>query len=84
MACGHLQAAGLDDRGRKQYCFHPRWRQMRDGNAEYANDNDTFGLTTLRTDRPSGMAQQAGVDIDAPSAARREGHPWLVASRSWT
>ncbi len=28
---GHLQATGLDDRGRKQYLYHPRWRQLRDG-----------------------------------------------------
>src|SRR5436305_3430436 len=27
---GHLQATGRDDRGRKQYRYHPRWRQVRD------------------------------------------------------
>src|SRR4051794_25409850 len=27
---GHLQATGLDERGRKQYMYHPRWRQARD------------------------------------------------------
>lgn len=27
---GHLQATGLDDRGRKQYRYHPRWRTVRD------------------------------------------------------
>lgn len=26
---GHLQATGLDARGRKQYRYHPRWRAMR-------------------------------------------------------
>jgi DNA topoisomerase-1 len=95
---GHLQATGRDARGRKQYRYHPRWRQLRDrgkfdrvrefgsrlpalrrriardlklpglprdkvlaivasllaetlvrvGNHEYARDNDSFGLTTLR------------------------------------
>ncbi len=95
---GHLQATGRDARGRKQYRYHPRWRQVRDeakygrlldfgqalpairervahdlrlqglprekvlavvvrllertllriGNAEYARENETFGLTTLR------------------------------------
>jgi DNA topoisomerase IB len=95
---GHLQATGQDARGRKQYRYHPRWRQVRDsakfdhmvafgaalpklrrkvardlalpglprekviaavvtlldstrvriGNAEYARDNKSFGLTTLR------------------------------------
>jgi DNA topoisomerase-1 len=97
-AQGHLQATGRDARGRKQYRYHPRWRQTRDGgkferiaafgrrlpalrrrlsrdlklpglprekvlatvvsllaetlirvgNHEYARDNNSFGLTTLR------------------------------------
>lgn len=96
---GHLQAVGRDARGRKQYRYHPRWREIRDeakydrmlvfgrvlpavrtqverdlalhglpkrkvvaaivallekttmrvGNEEYAKQNDSFGLTTLRT-----------------------------------
>lgn len=95
---GHLQATGQDARGRKQYRYHPEWRQVRDsakfdrmvafgdalpklrrrlsrnlslpglprdkvlaavvtlldtaririGNPEYARDNNSFGLTTLR------------------------------------
>jgi DNA topoisomerase I len=95
---GHLQATGRDARGRKQYRYHPRWRELRDtakfhrmsafadalprlrrklkrdlelaglprekvlaavvalldatrarvGNVEYARDNKSFGLTTLR------------------------------------
>ena len=95
---GHLQATGEDARGRKQYRYHPQWRQVRDsakfdrmvafgealrrlrrrlnrdltlqglprekvlaavvtlldatrariGNAEYARENKSFGLTTLR------------------------------------
>jgi DNA topoisomerase I len=95
---GHLQATGTDARGRKQYRYHPEWRQVRDGakfdrmvafaerlpklrrkltrdlslpglprekvlaavvalldvtrarigNVEYARDNKSFGLTTLR------------------------------------
>jgi DNA topoisomerase-1 len=95
---GHLQATGRDARGRKQYRYHPRWRQLRDatkferlldfgaalpavrarvdaelsqpglspprvvaavvrlldetqirvGNEEYARDNESYGLTTLR------------------------------------
>src|SRR5665213_4360098 len=27
---GHLQATGRDARGRKQYRYHPQWRQVRD------------------------------------------------------
>lgn len=30
--CGHLQATGRDARGRKQYRYHPEWRELRDGN----------------------------------------------------
>ena len=97
-ARGHLQATGRDARGRKQYRYHPKWRQARDetkyyrmigfaqalpkirrrtradlrrqglcrekvlalivqllektlirvGNDEYAKQNRSFGLTTLR------------------------------------
>ena len=95
---GHLQATGRDDRGRKQYRYHERWREKRDenkyekmvvfghalpkirrrikrdlqhrglprkkvlatvvqllektfirvGNQEYARENKSFGLTTMR------------------------------------
>jgi DNA topoisomerase-1 len=95
---GHIQATGRDARGRKQYRYHPRWREVRDetkyhrmaafgralprirrrvdrdmrrrslsrdrvvatvvrlldsttirvGNDEYARENRSFGLTTLR------------------------------------
>jgi DNA topoisomerase-1 len=97
-ARGHLQATGRDARGRKQYRYHPQWRQVRDtakfarmvafgealpklrrklardmvldglprekvlaavvtlldttrariGNMEYARENKSYGLTTLR------------------------------------
>src|SRR5581483_8458322 len=95
---GHIQATGRDARGRKQYRYHPRWREVRDevkygkllafakalprirqrtasdlkkpglprekvlaavvqllektliriGNEEYARENHSFGLTTMR------------------------------------
>jgi DNA topoisomerase-1 len=97
-ANGHLQATGRDARGRKQYRYHARWREVRDevkyermikfgkalpvirkevdralglpglprekvlativylleatmmriGNDEYARENKSYGLTTLR------------------------------------
>lgn len=31
LAQGHLQATGRDARGRKQYRYHPRWLEVRDG-----------------------------------------------------
>ncbi|WP_372618242.1 DNA topoisomerase IB [Falsiroseomonas sp.] len=33
---GHIQATGRDERGRKQYRYHPRWREMRDA-AKYGH-----------------------------------------------
>jgi DNA topoisomerase-1 len=27
---GHILATGIDDKGRKQYIYHPKWRTMRD------------------------------------------------------
>ncbi|MDB5186514.1 MAG: topoisomerase [Candidatus Saccharibacteria bacterium] len=27
---GHIQVTGIDDKGRKQYLYHPKWRTMRD------------------------------------------------------
>jgi DNA topoisomerase I len=97
-ANGHLQATGIDAKGRKQYKYHPTWRAVRDeakfekllsfaealpkiraqvdedmrrpnltrekvlatvvrllevsliriGNEEYAKENKSFGLTTMR------------------------------------
>src|SRR6185503_4609703 len=29
---GHIQAVGRDDRGRKQYRYHEKWREVRDEN----------------------------------------------------
>lgn len=28
---GHIQATGRDDKGRKQYRYHPRWTELREG-----------------------------------------------------
>lgn len=129
---GHLQATGRDARGRKQYRYHDRWREIRDetkyermvafgealpdirervdrdlrrpaldrprvlalvvavldatlvrvGNAEYARDNESFGLTTLRAEhaevggatvrlRFRGKAgKELRVGIDNPRIAR--------------
>ncbi|HEV7167865.1 MAG TPA: DNA topoisomerase IB [Micrococcaceae bacterium] len=29
-ANGHIQATGVDDAGRRQYLYHPRWRELKD------------------------------------------------------
>src|SRR5688572_28627245 len=36
LANGHLQATGRDARGRKQYRYHPKWREVRD-DTKYAH-----------------------------------------------
>jgi DNA topoisomerase-1 len=45
----HLQATGRDARGRKQYRYHPRWRQVRDAD-KFAHLVD-FGLALPRIRR---------------------------------
>src|SRR3954451_18367094 len=37
---GHIQATGIDQRGRKQYLYHPGWRARRD--AQKFDDMVTF------------------------------------------
>jgi DNA topoisomerase IB len=46
---GHIQATGIDARGRKQYLYHPRWRERRD--QEKFDDMVAFGraLPALRS-----------------------------------
>jgi DNA topoisomerase I len=40
---GHIQATGIDAAGRKQYLYHPRWRERRD--MEKFDDMVTFAQT---------------------------------------
>jgi DNA topoisomerase-1 len=123
-ARGHLQATGLDARGRKQYRYHPQWRQVRDsakfdrmvafgealpklrrklkrdlgleglprekvlavvvsildatrvrvGNAEYARDNNSFGLTTLRNRHVSFIRGRAVLNFRGKGGVQHEVH----------
>lgn len=45
---GHIQAVGRDARGRKQYRYHPRWREVRDGNKFQHLLHFARGLPKLR------------------------------------
>jgi DNA topoisomerase-1 len=45
-ADGHIQATARDERGRKQYRYHPRWREVRD-EAKYGRLR-AFGATLPR------------------------------------
>jgi DNA topoisomerase-1 len=63
-ANGHLQATGRDARGRKQYRYHPRWRQERDS-TKYSRMID-FGraLPALR--------RRVTADLRLPGLPRRK------------
>jgi len=45
---GHIQAVGRDARGRKQYRYHARWREVRDGNKFLHLIRFARGLPKLR------------------------------------
>lgn len=45
---GHILATGRDARGRKQYRYHPRWREVRDGNKYDRLIDFAHGLPALR------------------------------------
>jgi DNA topoisomerase I len=129
---GHIQAVGVDERGRRQYLYHARWRELRDllnfyrlvgfgealpavrsdveaqlrrrsldrelvvatmlrtvdvcglraGSEVYAEENDSFGLTTLarrhvvvdgrsvRFSFPAKSGRRAAVELVDSSVAR--------------
>ncbi len=46
---GHILATGRDARGRKQYRYHPRWREVRDGNKYVRLIDFANALPALRT-----------------------------------
>ena len=45
---GHLQATGRDARGRKQYRYHARWREIRDANKYEQLSDFVRALPTIR------------------------------------
>ena len=63
-AHGHVQATGRDARGRKQYRYHPRWREERDS-TKFSRMLD-FGraLPTLR--------RRVAADLRLPKLPRRK------------
>lgn len=63
-ANGHLQATGRDARGRKQYRYHPRWREVRD-EAKY-NKMLTFGAVLPR------IRAQVDKDLDRRGLPREK------------
>ncbi|MBU0522683.1 MAG: DNA topoisomerase IB [Gammaproteobacteria bacterium] len=59
---GHLQATGRDARGRKQYRYHARWREVRDAD-KYSRLRD-FGLALPK------LRKQLETLLDAPDFSR--------------
>src|SRR5476651_2875390 len=59
---GHLQATGRDARGRKQYRYHPRWREIRDEN-KYSRMIE-FGLALPK------VRKQLEAQLAAPGIGR--------------
>ena len=58
---GHLQATGVDAAGRKQYLYHPRWREMRDRKKFEHMTDFARALPTLRRRMLSDLR---GEDLD--------------------
>jgi DNA topoisomerase I len=60
---GHLQATGRDARGRKQFLYHPAWREMRDQNKfdrilEFADMLPSIRATVAKHMAGSGLSRQ--------------------------
>jgi DNA topoisomerase I len=61
---GHIQATGRDEKGRKQYRYHPRWRKVRDG-TKYSRMM-AFGRALPK------IREQADRDMALPGLPRRK------------
>lgn len=61
---GHLQATGYDVKGRKQYRYHPQWRQVRD-EVKYEHMID-FGLHLPQ------IRQKVDEDLSKPGLSREK------------
>ena len=64
-ANGHIQATGRDARGRKQYRYHPRWRETR--------DETKFGRMLAFSAALPGIRRAVERDLGLPGLPRREG-----------
>lgn len=57
---GHVQATGRDARGRKQYRYHPRWREIRD-DVKYGRLLDFAGALPALRARVTADLRRAGL-----------------------
>ena len=63
-ANGHIQATGRDARGRKQYRYHERWREVRDENKFDRLGSFAKALSTIR--------RRVAQDFNLPGLPRRK------------
>ena len=59
---GHLQATGRDARGRKQYRYHPRWREVRDETKYHSMIAFAYSLPAMR--------RRTNADLGDPASRR--------------
>jgi DNA topoisomerase I len=68
---GHIQAVGTDARGRKQYRYHDRWRELRD--REKFDRMLEFGKALpICGERPTASCESAGPRASASSPVRSD------------
>ena len=60
---GHVQATGRDARGRKQYRYHPRWRDVRD-EVKYGRLLEFAAALPALRDRVAGDLRRSGLPRD--------------------
>ena len=60
----HIQATGIDGRGRKQYKYHPKWREFRDSNKYNKMIDFAQALPRIR--------KQTAKDIRLPGLPKRK------------
>jgi DNA topoisomerase-1 len=60
---GHVQATGRDARGRKQYRYHPRWREVRD-EVKYGRLLEFAAALPALRDRVAGDLRRSGLPRD--------------------
>ncbi|MFT4226121.1 DNA topoisomerase IB [Micropruina sp.] len=65
---GHLQATGLDAAGRRQYLYHPRWRELRD-RAKFQRVTDAAHHLPQARDRVAGDLALDGMPLERAVAA---------------
>lgn len=62
---GHLQATGRDARGRKQYRYHDRWREVRDADKFSRIEDFGLSLDALRADVDADLGGRGRLQVVA-------------------